>query len=80
MNNLKLIKSKTHPETNKVVEYKVELEDGPYVGDIYLEVEGFYVFSPLTRGYYESHDLRKVADKLEELNKEWMDKLQKELK
>lgn len=41
-------------------------------GDIYIEIDGFYVFSPHTgSGAFTASNLRDVADYLDELNEPW---------
>lgn len=51
------------------------------VGEIYREVDGFFVFWPYTvTGFYTEQFLREVADKLRELNKEWNETIEKEMK
>ena len=39
--------------------------------DIYMESDGFYVFSQRAGGFYTATDLRIIADFLEELNLAW---------
>ncbi len=52
--------------------YKVTCA-GALVGELYMEADGFYVFDPIVgrTGYWPAWMLRVIADKLEELNKEW---------
>lgn len=53
---------------------------GAPIGEFYREVSGYYVWEPLFgNGYLTSDFLRAVADKLDELNKEWDDELRKSL-
>lgn len=42
-------------------------------GELYIESDGFYVFDPVAgrTGYWPAWMLRNIADKLDELNKEW---------
>lgn len=47
-----------------------------YVGDVYKEVDGYYVFEPARNtkffsGSWKSHNLREIADFLDNLNAEW---------
>lgn len=41
------------------------------VGEVYKEVDGYYVFTPVRGGYWKSHNMREVADFLDNLNAEW---------
>ena len=45
--------------------------DGAFLGEIYAEVDGFFVFSPeLTNGgYWTAEVLRRIACELDDLNK-----------
>ena len=46
-----------------------------YLGLLYIEDSGYYVFQPYsTTGYWEAHSLQWIADKLNELNKDWDEK------
>ena len=48
------------------------------VGRCYMEVDGYYVFVPLTEGgFWDEFSLRFIADFLEEKNKEWNKRLEK---
>ena len=49
--------------------------NGPLMGDVYKEVDGYYVFVPKGSGFWESHQLRQVADYLDEINKPWHDEV-----
>jgi hypothetical protein len=43
-----------------------------YLGYAYREADGYYVFeNALQNGFFTSYSLRMIADKLDELNKEW---------
>ena len=49
------------------------------IGYIYMEVDGYWVFMPKTgQGHWDSYSLRAIADKLDELNKPWDDKIKRE--
>ena len=52
------------------------------VGKLYIESDGFYVFDPLPSrtGYWPAWMLRNIADKLDELNREWQEILETDLK
>ena len=48
---------------------------------IYQDVDGFYYYDPpLHCGCFQSHTLREIADKLDEMNKVWNEQIEKELK
>jgi heme/copper-type cytochrome/quinol oxidase subunit 1 len=50
------------------------------VGLLMKEIDGFYVwYPPENRGGYEPFILRAIADKLDELNKDWKDQINKSL-
>lgn len=50
------------------------------LGDVYKEVDGFYVFVPHTfGGYWDAWALRKIGNKLDEMNKPWREKIEREL-
>ena len=53
-----------------------------YLGDAERDESGFYNFwfSNDDKGYWTSHSLRLIANKLDELNKEWNDYILKNLK
>lgn len=43
--------------------------------DIYMEVDGFYYFDPNAVGYFTAHQLRWIADELDQMNAPWEKKL-----
>ena len=49
--------------------------NGKVIGDVYREVDGYYVFWPTGTGFWESHMLREIADLLDAANKPWDDEL-----
>lgn len=52
--------------------YRVEYDNGVYMGDILQKEDGFYDFWPELRGgYWESSIMREIADKLDALNAPW---------
>lgn len=56
--------------------YRVEYENGVYLGDILAKEDGFYDFWPdLKGGYWPAYLLHVIADKLDELNKPWEDNI-----
>jgi len=44
-----------------------------HVGNMYKEVDGYYVYeyNNSRSGFWEAHALRMIADKLDEMNKDW---------
>lgn len=53
------------------------------IGSIYKEVDGYYVFvfvSNTRHGFFEAGFFRFLADKLDEMNKEWNDIVQNDPK
>jgi len=61
--------------------YKV-LFNTKYLGMAEMGVDGFYNFyaDDSNKGYWSSYSLRLIADKLDELNKEWSDYIKENLK
>jgi hypothetical protein len=61
--------------------YRVYFNDIIYLGDAEMEVDGFYNFwfSKDMSGYWTSHSLRLIAEMLDDLNKEWNDKILSDL-
>lgn len=50
------------------------------LGDVYKEVDGFYVFVPhISGGSWDSWVLRKISDKLDEMNKPWKEQIERDL-
>jgi hypothetical protein len=56
--------------------YKFNFENGVYLGYAYPEIDGVYVFvfESIT-GCWNSYVLKMIAERLDELNKEWDDHL-----
>lgn len=56
--------------------FDVLYHSGANCGSLYMEVDGFYVWWPNERpGFIGSDFLHAIADKLDELNKEWQEKI-----
>lgn len=52
--------------------YDVIYVNGVNLGELYVEIDGYYVYWPSPRnGFWESHAMREIADKLDELNADW---------
>lgn len=49
------------------------------VGSLQLDIDGFFYLDirPEDNGYYSAWVLKNIAEKLEELNSEWVEKLSK---
>lgn len=66
------VRQNTPDGINTSSTYDVIHENGVKFGELYMEVDGYYVWDSLGgRGYLEAHVLRNIADKLDELNKDW---------
>ena len=62
----------TTEEMWATITYDVVHENRVKFGELYMEVDGYYVWDNLGRhGFLPSHAMRSIADKLDELNKEW---------
>lgn len=53
--------------------YKVQVHNNPDGGEIYREVDGYFVYAPPPSrgGYWPAYLMKAIADKLDELNEEW---------
>lgn len=52
--------------------YNVTAYNGSSMGEFLMKEDGYYAFWPDHReGYWPAYMLRALADKLDELNKEW---------
>ena len=45
------------------------------VGELIMDVDGYYYFWPSNDGCWPSHIMRSVANKLDEINKPWNDQI-----
>lgn len=60
--------------------YVVTHDNGTPVGELYQEVDGYYVFHPIHRqGYWDEMSLRQIVDKMQELNAPWDAQVQADL-
>lgn len=70
--------------TSNTSSYHVYHDDvDVYLGDFIQEIDEFYYFyfaNDKNTGYWQANVLRLIADKLDELNKEWSEYLSKNLK
>lgn len=61
--------------------YEVRHLSDVKLGEFYMEVDGFYVFEPESRtDYWPERILMALSLKLKELNFEWEQKIEKDLK
>lgn len=61
--------------------FRVRGENAKYLGTIYREVDGFYVYDPeKMSGYMSEGFLMEVALKLSDLNADWNDQITKEFR
>ena len=53
-----------------------------HVGNMYKEVDGYYVYeyNNSRNGFWEAHALRMIADKLDEMNKDWDEEIKEYFK
>lgn len=52
--------------------YGVHIKDDfPKFAELYMEVDGYFVFLPLRKGFISAWMLHEIAKKLDELNKDW---------
>jgi hypothetical protein len=65
----------TYDEQTKM--YNLTYENGMYMGSLYQEIDGYYVWNPTWRGggYIPSHVLLSIGNYLEHINKEWDEKV-----
>lgn len=50
-------------------------------GQIYREVDGYFVFAPNDRGgFFDAQSLRAIADYLDQLNKDWDAQIQEDMR
>lgn len=58
----------------------VTYNSGAFLGQFYIEVDGFWVFEPHTKGgCWSGQVLKMLHEKLQELNKGWEEELYKNL-
>ena len=80
MTGIQFIKRKDST-IHDVVFFSREGSSGAHVGEAYPLDDGFYYYddgSP--RGVMEAHTMRTIADKLDEMNKEWSEQIDRDLK
>lgn len=53
-------------------QFIVYYENGARLGEILREVDGYFYFFPEPMGgFWQSHGMREIADKMDEMNKPW---------
>lgn len=59
--------------------YKMVWNESIEIGQAIIDVDGFYYFLPNTNngGLWQSHVLKAIAEKLDDLNKEWNEHISK---
>jgi hypothetical protein len=59
--------------------YDMIWNDSIQIGKAIIDVDGFYYFLPNQNGggLWQAYVLREIADKLDDLNKEWNDQITK---
>jgi len=61
--------------------YSILTNNGKLIGELLMDVDGYFYFWPEdNNGAWSSYHLREVANKLDELNKEWDKQVEKESK
>ena len=61
--------------------YNMRTVNGKLIGELIMDVDGYFYFWPEdNNGAWASSHLRELANKLDELNKEWNTQVEKELK
>ena len=56
--------------------YNVQYYNGVFMGEFEKLEDGYYHYWPIKReGCWAAHAMRAIADKLDELNKPWHDKI-----
>ncbi len=57
---------------------EVKVESGKVIGLFIMDIDGFYYFEPSEgRGYYAAHNLREIANLLDEKNKPYRESIDK---
>ena len=46
------------------------------VGELIMDVDGYYYFWTSNNGCWPAHVLRSIADKLDDINKKWNDEIE----
>lgn len=56
-------------------------KNGKFLGELIMDVDGYFYFWPEDNNRaWASHHLREITNKLDELNKEWDEQVEKETK
>lgn len=57
--------------------FKLYWSNGKYLGDIVMDVDGYYVWWPdkSLYGSWDAYGLRAIAERLDEMNKDWDEKI-----
>lgn len=61
--------------------YRVIYYNGVDIGDIEMDVDGYYKYWPMLRGgYWEAEPMREIAYILDQLNEDWDTQIRNELR
>ena len=61
--------------------YNLVTKNGKLIGELLQDIDGYFYFWPTdNNGAWASNHLRELANKLDELNKEWDKQVEKETK
>jgi hypothetical protein len=61
-------------------DYLIVFENGICLGHLLKEVDGYFVYYPETRGgFMESWIMRIIADKMDDLNRDWDETARREI-
>jgi hypothetical protein len=70
-------------KTRRITEHRINLEteQGFPIGEFERDVDGYFYYWPAieNRGSYSNFTLRKIAEMLDDLNKEWNETVAREL-
>ena len=75
MTNLLLFNKVTGSNSYQVI-FSV---NGKHIGDLDILDDGYYRYFSTGNGYWDAWSMREIADKLDELNKEWDEVVRKDL-
>ena len=68
-----------YQQVNKY-KYSIRTNNGKLVGDLIMDVDGHFYFWPEdNNGAWSSHHLRELTYKMDEINKQWKEQVEKEL-
>jgi len=65
--------------TGNAISKKFYWDNGAYLGCTTLDIDGYYYFNTNVNGNWSAYALRCIAEKLDELNKDWDEKVKQNL-